>query len=82
MKRLWGIRHVRYFYLSYKFYAYLAWCQKVGIGMFPQESDLEYLKGVWDGRFISAFHEFNRMYHLDQDTYKKLHVLANSLNKG
>jgi hypothetical protein len=49
MKRLWGIRHVRYFYLSYKFYAYLAWCQKVGIGMFPQESDLEYLKGVWDG---------------------------------
>jgi len=50
MKRLPIIRHIRYFYLSWKLWVYIAWCQQVGIGLHPHESDLQYLQDVWDGK--------------------------------
>ena len=50
MKRLFGIRHIRYFYLHYRA---LRWARKwgdMGLGLgYPNESDLKYLDAVWRG---------------------------------
>lgn len=50
MKRWFGIRHVRYFWLAWRFSRFLRRCQEVGIGFFAQESDLKYLDDVWLGK--------------------------------
>ena len=52
MKRLPGIRHLRYLWHQY-------WCWKhaqtwgaLGIGLgFPNETDEEMLRGIWEGRW-------------------------------
>jgi hypothetical protein len=49
LRRWWGIRHVRWFCLSVMFAFYVDWCQRKGLGIFPNESDLEFLDGVWKG---------------------------------
>lgn len=48
MKRLWGIRHIRYLFLNYRMHRWYAmWAQ---LGYFgPNQSDLDYLTGVWRG---------------------------------
>ena len=50
MKRWFGIRHVRYFYLSWKLNRFIYRCREHGIGLFAQESDLKYLEDVWSGK--------------------------------
>jgi hypothetical protein len=49
MKRLWGIRHVRYFYLKIQLYRWVDYCQSVGFGIEPNPADMEYLDRVWRG---------------------------------
>lgn len=48
MKRWWGIRHLRYFYLSWSFWH---WWEETGylLGAFPNPRDLEYLDAIWRG---------------------------------
>jgi hypothetical protein len=50
IKRLWGIRHIRYFWLVYRLNSHLDQCARLGLGYFPQQSDLDYLEGVWEGK--------------------------------
>lgn len=49
MKRWWGIRHVRWLYLSARF---AWWWENFGSRYFlvPNESDIRLLDAVWDGR--------------------------------
>ena len=48
IKRLWGIRHIRYFYLCYKLNT---WWEEYGkyMGAFINQRDLDYLDAVWKG---------------------------------
>lgn len=48
MKKLWGIRHVRWFFLNA---AYWHWWDRVGcrLGSYPSTKDMEYLEKVWKG---------------------------------
>lgn len=48
MKKLWGIRHVRYFFLAWEFER---WWDRLGrhLGAVPNQSDLEFLEKVWRG---------------------------------
>jgi len=48
MKKLWGIRHVRYFVLRAKFNWWWLTCGQF-FGAFPNEADLDYLEAVWAG---------------------------------
>lgn len=49
MKRWWGIRHIRWVWLMLEFNAHMARCRALGLGLFPQQSDLDYLDDVWHG---------------------------------
>lgn len=49
MKRLWGIRHVRWLYLSWMLQRHLDRWQRMDMGWFAQQSDLDYLDRVWSG---------------------------------
>lgn len=50
MKRWWGIRHIRFWWLRGKLYRFLDECHEVGIGFAgPHPRDLEYLDAVWRG---------------------------------
>lgn len=49
MHKLWGIRHIRYWYLSYKLNCHIRMCREYGLGFFAQESDLQYLDDIWSG---------------------------------
>lgn len=49
-KRLWVIRHIRWFWLAYRLARWVEHCQRHNIGFVAQESDLEYLEDVWNGR--------------------------------
>lgn len=48
MKQLWGIRHVRWAWLSWRFWR---WWDEVGccLGVCPNEADLDFLERVWRG---------------------------------
>jgi hypothetical protein len=50
MKKLWGIRHIRYAVLAWRVYRFArAWGQ-IGIGLgYPNPSDIAYLDAVWRG---------------------------------
>jgi hypothetical protein len=48
MKRLWGIRHVRYFLLCRELEKWW-WESGRYLGACPNESDLNYLDRVWRG---------------------------------
>lgn len=47
--RLWGIRHIRYFWHRTRFNI---WWYDVGrhLGMFPNERDITYLEDIWKGK--------------------------------
>lgn len=47
MTRLWGIRHVRYFWLRTKMLLWFAYYE--GPGCFINPSDWAYLDSVWRG---------------------------------
>lgn len=49
MKRLWGIRQVRWLYLSWMLQRHLDRWQSMDMGWFTQQSDLDYLDRVWSG---------------------------------
>jgi hypothetical protein len=50
MTRLWGIRHVRYFYLSWRVYRWARQWGSVGIGLgYPNQSDVDHLQAIWRG---------------------------------
>ena len=50
MSKLWGIRHIRWLWLSYKLHQHIDWCRRTGLGFFVQQSDLDYLDRVWKGK--------------------------------
>lgn len=49
MKKLWGIRHLRYWIAVARFNL---WWQSVGcyLGAIPNESDIRYLQDIWEGK--------------------------------
>ena len=50
MKRLPIIRHIRYFWHSFWLCRWLDYCRRHGLGFFAQQSDLDFLQDVWEGR--------------------------------
>jgi hypothetical protein len=50
MKRWPVIRHIRYWILRYRLSRWIDFCQRHGLGLVPQESDVRYLLDVWDGK--------------------------------
>lgn len=50
MKRLFIIRHIRWFYHSYRIQRWLHYCQQNGLGLFIQDSDYEHLQKIWEGK--------------------------------
>ena len=48
IKRVWGVRHVRWAWLSWRFWS---WWNAIGhyMGAFPSPADLAYLTSVWRG---------------------------------
>lgn len=49
LKKVWGVRHIRWFYLSWRLYSHIRHCRSWGLGYFAQPADLEYLERVWRG---------------------------------
>ena len=49
-KYLLGVRHLRYFYHSYRLSRHIRRCIRAGLGLFPQESDLMHLQMIWEGK--------------------------------
>lgn len=49
MKTLWGIRHLRWLWHTWRFERYLSECAEMGLGGLPQPSDLAYLEAIWKG---------------------------------
>lgn len=50
MKRWWGIRHVRYFYLTWQAIRWAQMWGQIGVGLgHVNEGDLRYLDAVWRG---------------------------------
>lgn len=49
MKRLFGIRHVRWFFLSTLLLMHLRRCQEMDVGLIAHDSDLKFLDDVWNG---------------------------------
>lgn len=50
MKRLWGIRHVRWLWKAVRVWHWAAAWGRAGIGMgVPNPADLQYLDLVWRG---------------------------------
>lgn len=51
MKRLWGIRHIRYVWLRYQVYRWAWLWGQHGIGLgWPNAADLRELDRIWQGR--------------------------------
>lgn len=51
MKRLWGIRHVRYLWYCYQVHRWAQLWHRHGIGLgWPNEADLRALDRIWDGK--------------------------------
>jgi len=49
MKKIWGVRHIRYFVSAWLLYRHIMRCRAMGIGLFAQQSDVDYLEAVWRG---------------------------------
>ena len=49
MKRLWGIRHVRYLWLSFQLARWLSVWYRAGAALHASDADLAYLDAVWKG---------------------------------
>ena len=50
MKRWWGIRHIRYWWLGYKVDRFVAKCRRYGLGIAISPPDADHLADVWAGR--------------------------------
>ncbi len=51
MKKLWGIRHIRYFYLKVRVFQAAEDWARMGIGFgYPNEYDIQMLQSIWDGK--------------------------------
>jgi hypothetical protein len=50
MKQLPIIRHVRWFWLSWRVHRFAAMCGEIGLGMgYANPSDIQYLDAIWRG---------------------------------
>ena len=49
MKKLWGIRHIRFFWHNYHFNKHIDMCRSCGLGFVPQQSDIDYLEAILKG---------------------------------
>lgn len=50
MKRWWGIRHIRWFYLSWRVHKFAWECAQIGLGLgIPNDSDYRVLDAIWRG---------------------------------
>lgn len=50
MLRLWGIRHLRYWWNRRRLYAWAEACAQFGLGLGrPNPSDLKHLDAIWRG---------------------------------
>lgn len=49
MKRLYGIRHMRWLW---NVWCFARWWNNVGVllGAVPNQADTDYLDGIWDGK--------------------------------
>jgi hypothetical protein len=51
MKRLWGIRHLRFFWLSYRVARWAQFWGQHGIGLgYPNEADIAHLDRIWESK--------------------------------
>lgn len=50
MRRLFGVRHLRWMWHSFHAYRFLNECRRAGLGFFLQPSDEQYLQDIWDGK--------------------------------
>ena len=50
MKRLWGIRHLRWLYYAWQLERWARHWAQLGIGLgYPNQSDIEVLNAIWRG---------------------------------
>jgi hypothetical protein len=49
IKKLWGVRHIRWWWMAVRLNLHLARCRSVGLGFFANEADISYLDAVWRG---------------------------------
>ena len=47
--RLWGVRHVRFWWYSYRLDMWLDKCSEVGLGYVPQPRDIKRLEAIRRG---------------------------------
>ena len=48
--KLYGVRHLRWLYLSYRVHQFASLCGSVGLGLgYPNKSDLDFLDAIWRG---------------------------------
>jgi hypothetical protein len=50
VKRWWGIRHLRYWWHVAGLNLHLARWEAMGFVPVPQQSDLDHLQAIWEGR--------------------------------
>jgi hypothetical protein len=50
MRRLFGVRHLRWMWHSFHAHRLLNECRRAGLGFFLQPSDEQYLQDIWDGK--------------------------------
>lgn len=50
MKRLWGVRHIRFVFLSWRIHRWARAWARGGIGLgHPNPADLDWLEAIWRG---------------------------------
>lgn len=50
MKRLWGIRYLRWLWAAWRVHRWAQAWARMGIGLgYPNPSDIEHLKMIWRG---------------------------------
>lgn len=51
MRKLWGIRHIRYFYLKVRVFEAAEQWARMGIGIgHPNDYDIKILEEIWAGK--------------------------------
>ena len=48
--RLWGVRHIRFYFKMVALNLHVDKCRKMGIGFYASKSDEDYMDDVWNGR--------------------------------
>ena len=50
MKRLWGVRHIRWLWLGWRVHVWAWRWAEMGVGLgYPNESDLKTIDAIWRG---------------------------------